>query len=146
VGEARRGPHSVPPPRRKRGQHLRCDGPNLGLFLLFQVGVALTHPLTASRDAGYYAACSFSALKRDARLSKSKHGNGNRKNFGSQGKIAVQRFRYSVVRICHRKLDFQVCSRKCYLLSVQVIEGGEYCDTFSHGQSFCLLPPDFCGQ
>jgi hypothetical protein len=98
VGEARRGPHSVPPPRRKRGQHLRCDGPNLGLFLLFQVGVALTHPLTASRDAGYYAACSFSALKRDARLSKSKHGNGNRKNFGSQGKIAVQRFRYSVVR------------------------------------------------
>jgi hypothetical protein len=44
------------------------------------------------------------------------------------------------------KLHFQVCSRKCYLLAVQVIEGGEYCDTFSHGQSFCLMLPDFWGQ
>ena len=75
MGEARRDPHSVPPPRRKRGQHLRCEWPE-PRFVPPLPSRCCTHaqPLTASPDAGYYTACSFSALKRDARSAKANMG------------------------------------------------------------------------
>jgi hypothetical protein len=41
---------------------------------------------------------------------------GKGKIFGSQGRIAVQRFGYLLgENFLHRKLDFQVCSGKCHL-------------------------------
>jgi hypothetical protein len=41
---------------------------------------------------------------------------GIRKNFGSQGRIAVQRLGYLLGKnFLHRKLNFQVCSGKCHL-------------------------------
>jgi hypothetical protein len=54
------------------------------------------------------------------------------KNFGSQGRIAVQRSGYFLVsNSVLRKLDFQVCYATAISPSVQLIEAGEYCEILS---------------
>jgi hypothetical protein len=61
---------------------------------------------------------------------------------GLQGKIALQRFGYSLVRHYFlRKLDFQLCSRNRHFSpTVQPIEAGNVASIEPEAKTLCLLP------